>query len=103
MRSSRPSKNKQPAAEARSSDRSGLPPHEVGVIGLGSIGSFHATTLLSIPSVESLVVTDLASRRVEKFREDRGADRVVPVPTVDGRQGRSIRLEELRDAASASR
>ena len=43
----------------------------LGVIGLGRIGAFHATTLSALPNVESLVVYDPAvaavSGRVERL------------------------------------
>ena len=37
----------------------------LGLIGLGRIGAFHATTLISLDAVESLVVYDQVSALVE--------------------------------------
>ena len=31
----------------------------LGLIGLGRIGAFHANTLVGIPAIDSLVVTDI--------------------------------------------
>src|SRR3954471_4525661 len=52
----------------------------IGLIGLGRIGAFHAGTLVGIPAIESLVVTDLVPERtkqvVDRHRSDgvEGAD-----------------------------
>src|SRR3954464_44226 len=46
----------------------------IGLIGLGRIGAFHAKTLVGIPAIESLVVTDLVPERtkevVDRHRSD---------------------------------
>src|SRR3954468_3934442 len=38
----------------------------IGLIGLGRIGAFHADTLVGIPAIESLVVTDLVPARTKQ-------------------------------------
>lgn len=55
----------------------------LGVIGLGRIGAFHASTLLATPGVESIVVTDLAGPRVDEVVADLGHDRVLGVTSAE--------------------
>ena len=51
----------------------------LGLIGLGRIGAFHTGTLVGIPSIDSLVVTDLVPEKtktiVERFG-DQGVEGV---------------------------
>ena len=46
----------------------------LGLIGLGRIGAFHATTLTGLAQVESLVVYDAASALVDQTVERLGAE-----------------------------
>src|SRR4051794_17797049 len=39
----------------------------IGLIGLGRIGAFHANTLLGIPAIESLVVTDIVPDKTKQI------------------------------------
>jgi len=47
----------------------------LGLIGLGRIGSFHATTLSSLAGVDSLVVTDAVPAAIDAVAERLGAQR----------------------------
>src|SRR4051812_3342774 len=48
----------------------------IGLIGLGRIGAFHAGTLVGIPAIESLVVTDLVPERTKQVVDRYGTDAV---------------------------
>ena len=58
----------------------------IGLIGLGRIGAFHADTLVGIPAIESLVVTDLVPDRtkqvVDRHQGDGGSGSSVVDRTV---------------------
>ncbi|WP_327096046.1 Gfo/Idh/MocA family oxidoreductase [Nocardia vinacea] len=54
-----------------------------GIVGLGRIGTFHANTLLTTPSVGALVVTDLAPGRAKQAVEKLGSDRVEVVDSME--------------------
>jgi myo-inositol 2-dehydrogenase/D-chiro-inositol 1-dehydrogenase len=41
----------------------------IGLVGLGRIGAFHAATLVEIPGIDSLVVTDLVPERTKLVAE----------------------------------
>jgi myo-inositol 2-dehydrogenase / D-chiro-inositol 1-dehydrogenase len=51
----------------------------LGLIGLGRIGAFHANTLVGMPSVDSLVVTDIVPAKVQHVVDRFGADGVEDV------------------------
>jgi myo-inositol 2-dehydrogenase/D-chiro-inositol 1-dehydrogenase len=46
----------------------------LGLIGLGRIGSFHASTLAALPAVESLIVADLDPARAKATADRLGAE-----------------------------
>jgi myo-inositol 2-dehydrogenase / D-chiro-inositol 1-dehydrogenase len=48
----------------------------LGLIGLGRIGAFHANTLVGMPTVDSLVVTDLVPSKVQQVVERFGVEGV---------------------------
>jgi myo-inositol 2-dehydrogenase / D-chiro-inositol 1-dehydrogenase len=48
----------------------------LGLIGLGRIGAFHANTLVGMPSVDSLVVTDFVPSKVQQVVERFGVEAV---------------------------
>jgi len=48
----------------------------LGLIGLGRIGAFHANTLAGMPSVDSLVVTDIVPAKVRQIVESFGVEGV---------------------------
>jgi myo-inositol 2-dehydrogenase/D-chiro-inositol 1-dehydrogenase len=48
----------------------------LGLIGLGRIGAFHANTLVGMPSVDSLVVTDIVAAKVRQIVERFGVEGV---------------------------
>jgi myo-inositol 2-dehydrogenase / D-chiro-inositol 1-dehydrogenase len=51
----------------------------LGLIGLGRIGAFHAKTLVDMPSVDSLVVTDIVPARVQQAVDRFGVEGVEDV------------------------
>jgi myo-inositol 2-dehydrogenase / D-chiro-inositol 1-dehydrogenase len=53
------------------SSRTGV---RVGVVGVGRIGAFHVRTLLSLDSVEAVVLADLDRERAESFATEVGAE-----------------------------
>jgi len=48
----------------------------LGLVGLGRIGAFHANTLVGMPSVDSLVVTDIVADKVTRVVERHGVEGV---------------------------
>src|SRR4051812_49892327 len=54
----------------------------IGLIGLGRIGSFHANTLVGIPAIESLVVTDIVPDRTKQVVDRHQAQGVEGVDSV---------------------
>jgi len=46
----------------------------IGLIGLGRIGAFHARTLVQLPQVEELVVTDAVPDLVARVRAELDVD-----------------------------
>jgi len=48
----------------------------LGLIGLGRIGAFHANTLVGMPSVDSLVVTDIVPSKMEQVVDRFGVEGV---------------------------
>ena len=51
----------------------------VGVVGVGRIGAFHARTLLSLDTVESVTLADVATERATSLATELGA-RSAPTP-----------------------
>ena len=60
----------------RASARAGL---HVGLVGVGRIGAFHARTLLSLDTVDSVTLADLDRKRAASLAAELGA-RSVPTP-----------------------
>src|SRR4051812_41640509 len=56
----------------------------LGLIGLGRIGAFHTNTLVGIPAIDSLVVTDIVPEKTKTIVERSGAQGV-DGPRVEGR------------------
>src|SRR3954449_1232264 len=54
----------------------------IGLIGLGRIGAFHANTLVGIPAIESLVVTDLVPDRTKQVVDRHQRDGVEGVDSL---------------------
>src|SRR4051812_9199661 len=54
----------------------------IGLIGLGRIGAFHANTLVGIPAIESLVVTDLVPDRTKQVVDRHQGDGVEGVDSL---------------------
>ena len=54
----------------------------LGLIGLGRIGAFHANTLVGIPAIESLVVTDLLPDRTKQIVDRYPSDGVEGVDSL---------------------
>src|SRR3954470_8385189 len=54
----------------------------IGLIGLGRIGAFHANTLVGIPAIESLVVTDIVPDRTKQVVDRHQAQGVEGVDSV---------------------
>jgi myo-inositol 2-dehydrogenase/D-chiro-inositol 1-dehydrogenase len=61
----------------------------LGLIGLGRIGAFHTNTLVGIPAIDSLVVTDIVPEKTKTIVERFGGQGVegprVEGPRVEGR------------------
>src|SRR4051795_2903003 len=55
----------------------------IGLIGLGRIGAFHANTLVGIPAIESLVVTDLVPERTKRVVDRHRSDGVEGVDSLE--------------------
>jgi hypothetical protein len=55
----------------------------IGLIGLGRIGAFHADTLVGIPAIESLVVTDLVPERTKHVVDRHRSDGVEGVDSLE--------------------
>src|SRR4051794_556335 len=54
----------------------------IGLIGLGRIGAFHAGTLVGIPAIKSLVVTDLVPERTKQVVDRHRSDGVEGVDSL---------------------
>jgi myo-inositol 2-dehydrogenase/D-chiro-inositol 1-dehydrogenase len=54
----------------------------IGLIGLGRIGAFHAGTLVGIPAIESLVVTDVVPERTKQVVDRHRSDGVEGVDSL---------------------
>src|SRR4051812_3464885 len=54
----------------------------IGLIGLGRIGAFHAGTLVGIPAIESLVVTDLVPEKTKQVVDRHRSDGVEGVDSL---------------------
>src|SRR4051794_3599335 len=55
----------------------------IGLIGLGRIGAFHAGTLVGIPAIKSLVVTDLVPERTKQVVDRHRSDGVEGVDSLE--------------------
>ena len=55
----------------------------LGLIGLGRIGAFHADTLVGIPAIESLVVTDLVPEKTKQIVDRHQSDGVEGVDSLE--------------------
>src|SRR4051794_41876351 len=55
----------------------------IGLIGLGRIGAFHAGTLVGIPAIKSLVVTDLVPERTKRVVDRHRSDGVEGVDSLE--------------------
>ena len=55
----------------------------LGLIGLGRIGTFHTNTLVGIPAIDSLVVTDLVPEKTKTVVERFGAQGVEGADSLD--------------------
>jgi predicted homoserine dehydrogenase-like protein len=55
----------------------------IGLIGVGRIGVFHASTLRGLPGVDSLIVTDAD---LDRARQALSRQRQQPVPVAEVRQ-----------------
>src|SRR4051812_50031731 len=55
----------------------------IGLIGLGRIGAFHAGTLVGIPAIESLVVTDLVPEKTKQVVDRHRSDGVEGVDSLE--------------------
>ena len=62
----------------------------LGLIGLGRIGAFHTNTLVGIPAIDSLVVTDLVPEKTKTIVERFGAQGVEGVDSVDALLGSGV-------------
>src|SRR3954468_12071418 len=62
----------------------------LGLIGLGRIGAFHTNTLVGIPAIDSLVVTDLVPEKTKTIVERFGAQGVEGVDSVDALLGAGV-------------
>ena len=62
----------------------------LGLIGLGRIGAFHTNTLVGIPAIDSLVVTDLVPEKTKTIVERFGAQGVEGADSVDALLGSGI-------------
>src|SRR5215208_3441212 len=82
----------------------------LGLIGLGRIGTFHTNTLVDIPAIDSLVVTDLVPEKTKSVVERFGGQGVEGAHSLREaggaqRRGRSRAAPQPRglDRASADR
>jgi myo-inositol 2-dehydrogenase/D-chiro-inositol 1-dehydrogenase len=55
----------------------------LGLIGLGRIGAFHANTLVGIPAIESLVVTDLVPEKTKRVVDRHQSDGIEGVDSLE--------------------
>src|SRR4051812_34233103 len=55
----------------------------IGLIGLGRIGAFHANTLVGIPAIESLVVTDVVPDKTKQVVDRHQAEGVEGVDSLE--------------------
>ena len=62
----------------------------LGLIGLGRIGAFHTNTLVGIPAIDSLVVTDLVPEKTKTIVERFGAQGVEGVDSLEALLGSGI-------------
>src|SRR4051812_32105610 len=62
----------------------------LGLIGLGRIGAFHTNTLVGIPAIDSLVVTDLVPEKTKTVVERFGAQGVEGVDSLDALLGSGV-------------
>ena len=62
----------------------------LGLIGLGRIGAFHTNTLVGIPAIDSLVVTDLVPEKTKTIVERFGAEGVEGVDSLEAVLGAGV-------------
>ena len=62
----------------------------LGLIGLGRIGAFHTNTLVEIPAIDSLVVTDLVPEKTKTIVERFSAQGVEGVDSLDALFGSGV-------------
>ena len=62
----------------------------LGLIGLGRIGAFHTNTLVGIPAIDSLVVTDLVPEKTKTIVERFGDQGVEGVDSLDALLGSGV-------------
>lgn len=60
---------------------------DIGVIGVGRIGAFHAATLASLPSVDRVVIADVDAERAAKLAAERGYEEASSVDDLLGKVG----------------
>ena len=62
----------------------------LGLIGLGRIGAFHTNTLVGIPAIDSLVVTDIVPEKTKTIVERFGDQGVEGVDSLDALLGSGV-------------
>jgi hypothetical protein len=62
----------------------------LGLIGLGRIGAFHTNTLVGIPAIDSLTVTDIVPEKTKTNVERFGGQGVEGVDSLDALLGSGI-------------
>ncbi len=60
---------------------------DIGVIGVGRIGAFHAATLASLPSVDRVVINDVDAERAASLAAERGYEEASSVDDLLGKVG----------------
>ncbi len=60
---------------------------DIGVIGVGRIGAFHAATLATLPSVDRVVIADVDAERAASLAAERGYEEASSVDDLLGKVG----------------
>ncbi|HEX2368027.1 MAG TPA: Gfo/Idh/MocA family oxidoreductase [Acidimicrobiia bacterium] len=60
---------------------------DIGVIGVGRIGAFHAATLADLPSVDRVVIADIDAERTATLAAERGYEEASSVDDLLGKVG----------------
>jgi myo-inositol 2-dehydrogenase / D-chiro-inositol 1-dehydrogenase len=74
----------------------------LGLIGLGRIGTFHANTLVGMPTVDFLVVTDLVPSKIKQVVERFGVEGVNSLPDLFAAQLDGVIIAAGTDAQTDS-